>query len=422
MDKQIVFEDDHIRVIFMPGQSQQLIFSFGDLITRAKGLSINAEKSLMKYEYNTIGIMPKLKSWFPMSSMLAMYAAIEPILQRFSQRISYGGSMGGYASLKYSKMLGVSRIIAMVPQFSIDPKDVTDRRYTEFYDEQVNGQMRIDANDIAADADCILIYDPYFEADHEHYLKIQPLFENNRLHTLKLPFTGHDALAVLASSSLLHDLLEHPIDLTYFYQQIRAVKKNSKFYYRNVISRLLDQHYQSLGHILKSNDLQLDKTFFDAAVKQQITRTMLSNKQVTEQDLAKLGISVNLMPEQSSELETDGDCSLVFNLITQKIESYPQAVVHLNQKYLMRIVVKHTGLLSFDLNGEDYLLMMNDRGIMKLMKADDVCGGDISPIVVKKLSDGYALMYKHLYMHIDASGVGVFAETAIGEKEKFKKR
>ncbi|MGE8522733.1 MAG: hypothetical protein ACN6NK_02040, partial [Acinetobacter pseudolwoffii] len=29
MDKQIVFEDEHIRAIFMPGSSSELIFSFG---------------------------------------------------------------------------------------------------------------------------------------------------------------------------------------------------------------------------------------------------------------------------------------------------------------------------------------------------------------------------------------------------------
>ncbi len=49
MDKQIVFEDEHIRAIFMSGSSSELIFSFGDLITRAKGLNINAVKSIGEF-------------------------------------------------------------------------------------------------------------------------------------------------------------------------------------------------------------------------------------------------------------------------------------------------------------------------------------------------------------------------------------
>ena len=129
MDKQIIFEDEHIRVIFLKGSSDTLVVSFGDLISRAKGMSINAEKSLIKYEYNVIGIMPKLKTWFPKTSMLQMQQQIQPILEQFEKRVGYGGSMGGYAAIKYSNLLNMQKIVAFVPQFSIDPEVVEDRRH-----------------------------------------------------------------------------------------------------------------------------------------------------------------------------------------------------------------------------------------------------------------------------------------------------
>lgn len=94
MAKQIIFEDEQIRVIFLQGSSDELIFSFGDLITRAKGTSINAEKSLAKFGFNVVGIMPKHKSWFPESSMLAMLEAIRAWIAPFQTRIAYAGSMG----------------------------------------------------------------------------------------------------------------------------------------------------------------------------------------------------------------------------------------------------------------------------------------------------------------------------------------
>ena len=133
MEKHIIFEDDQIRVIFQPGSSRELIFSFGDLITRAKGLSINAEKSLQKYGFNVIGVMPKQKSWFPASSMQPMYQAIKPILEQFELRIAYGGSMGGYAAIKYANLFGFHRVVSMVPQYSIDPEDIVDTRYGMFF-------------------------------------------------------------------------------------------------------------------------------------------------------------------------------------------------------------------------------------------------------------------------------------------------
>lgn len=236
MDKQIIFEDDHIRAIYLQGDSDTLVLSFGDLISRAKGLSINAEKSLMKYNYAVVGIMPKQKSWFPAaSSMAALLEHLDPILKQFKNIVGYGGSMGGYAAIKYAKALKMNRVVAMVPQYSIDPLEVEDKRYTDFYDAELNADMRIQAQDIVADCEYIIVYDPYFENDKEHYLKIKPLIP--QLHTLHLPYTGHDAIAVLANSALLHDFIEREYDQTYFYKQIREVKKNSKFYYRSVIDR-----------------------------------------------------------------------------------------------------------------------------------------------------------------------------------------
>ena len=187
----------------MPGSSSELIFSFGDLITRAKGLSINAEKSLAKFEFNVLGIMPKQKSWFPKSSMWNMLQAIAELIAPFQQRIAYGGSMGGYAAIKYSNLLNVQRVVAMVPQYSIDPEDVEDARYNMFYQPELNEGMRIEAEDVSPEREYILVYDPYCTEDRAHYLKLEAVLPQH--HVLHLPFTGHDAIAVLASSELLYD-------------------------------------------------------------------------------------------------------------------------------------------------------------------------------------------------------------------------
>lgn len=76
--------------------------------------------------------MPKQKSWFPQASMIELEKAISPILEGFKNIVGYGGSMGGYAAIKYSNLLNMNRVIAFVPQYSIDPEQVEDRRYAEF--------------------------------------------------------------------------------------------------------------------------------------------------------------------------------------------------------------------------------------------------------------------------------------------------
>ena len=402
MEKHIIFEDEQIRAIFLRGSSDELIFSFGDLITRAKGLSINAEKSLLKHDFNVIGIMPKQKSWFPESSMRQMFAEIEDLIAPFKTRIGYGGSMGGYAAIKYSNLLDLKRVVALVPQYSINPEDVEDPRYNMFFHAELNANMQIQPQDVSAEREYIVVYDPYCPEDRAQYLKLEQVLPH--IHTLNLPFTGHDAIAVLASSELLHDFLLHDFDATYFYKKIRQVKKNSKFYYRKVIENLLPRHKNALGSILINNDLQLDNQFFDAKLKQQLLRELLSNKQVSQQDLLKLGIQVNLPQENSSQLLDSFGHGLVFNVISQKIESYAASAIALNHKFLIPIFAKGSALVQITLNDERYVVAMNDRHIMKLFKEHEPLTAGMHPIVLKKYTDFYVLSYKHLNLNNNEYG------------------
>lgn len=417
MDKQLIFEDDHIRVIFLKGSSSELVISFGDLITRAKGLSINAEKSLVKYDYNVLGIMPKLKSWFPEASMQNMMQQVAPILADFSRIVGYGGSMGGYAAIKYSGLLKMNRVIAFVPQYTIDPQEVEDRRYAEFFDVNIHRDMQIQTQDVSEQAEYIIVYDPYYHEDREHYRKIKKILP--QLMTLHLPFTGHEALSVLASSSLLNDFIRHPLEQRYFYQQMRSVKKNSKFYYRTVINNLMSRHSAALGRILRSNDLHLDDQYLDANLKQLITRVMLNRRQVTEQDLQKLGIKVNLSQATNNHLQDHYTNQVVFNLISHKIECYPQEAVLRNNKYLIAVEAKMSGLVKIEINGERYLVVMNDRRVTKLFKEHETLTPDMSPIVIKKYPDYYVLSYKNLNLSSDEHGLCSFVEGSVNDEAKF---
>lgn len=419
MDKQIIFEDEHIRAIFLPGDSNTLVLSFGDLITRASGLSINAEKSLIKYQYNVIGIMPKQKSWFPQASMIELAKTISPVLQGFKNIVGYGGSMGGYAAIKYSNLLNMNRVIAFVPQYSIDPDHVEDRRYAEFFDAVANKDMQIQLQDVDAAREYVIVYDPYFSIDREHYLKINELLPS--LHTIHLPFTGHEALSVLASSSLLHDFIEHEFDEIYFYQQVRKVKKQSKFYFRNVLAHVLSHHDDMLLKILRQNDFQLDERYFDNPLKQAITRSLMKAKQATELDFQKLGIKVQQTQQEvtyKEGLQNSFNSILVFNLINSKFESYALDVLLANKSYLIPIVAEHTGVVHIELNNETYLLGMNDRKVIKLFKSKEPLTSDMSPFVIKKYSDFFAISYKQLNLSCDEHGMCEFIEGSIKPTEQ----
>ena len=417
MDKQIVFEDEHIRVIFLTGSSDTLVISFGDLISRAKGMSINAEKSLFKYQYNVIGIMPKQKSWFPKSSMLEMQRQIQPILEQFEQIVGYGGSMGGYAAIKYSNLLNMHKIVAFVPQYSIDPDVVHDRRYAEFFDASIHQNMQIQADEVDSSREYIIVYDPYYAEDKEHFLKIQPLLPH--MHVIHLPFTGHEALSVLASSQLLNDFVEQPFEITYFYKRVREVKKQSKFYYRYVLDALLSRHHQALLRILQNNDFELDERYFDAVVKQKLVQQLFRLKQGTEQNLHKLGIPIHFVQHvqaQAANVKTTQDTALVFNLVSLKLESYTAEIIEANSQYLLPLKAQANTLVSLELNHELYLLTMNDRGIHKLIKQGEALPLDQSPLVFKRYTDFCSISYKQLSLSCDAQGLSQFVENNVEEQ------
>ncbi|WP_234856529.1 hypothetical protein [Acinetobacter junii] len=421
MDKQIIFEDEHIRVIFLKGSSDTLVVSFGDLISRAKGMSINAEKSLIKYEYNVIGIMPKLKTWFPKASMLQMQQQIQPILEQFEKRVGYGGSMGGYAAIKYSNLLNMQKIVAFVPQFSIDPEVVEDRRYAEFFDASIHQNMQIQADEVDASREYILVYDPYFAEDKEHFLKIKPLLP--QMDVIHLPFTAHEALSVLASSQLLHDFVEKPFELTYFYRRVREVKKQSKFYYRHVLDAALSKHQQALLKILENNDFALDERYFDAVMKQKLVQQLFKLQQGTEQNLHKLGAHAHFVQQiqtAAANVCTPQNQFLIFNLVSLKLESYSAEHIQENSQYLVPLHLKPNTLVELNLNDEYYFLTMNDRGIHKLIKFGDALPLDQSPLIFKQYPDFYNLSYKQLTLSCEDDGLTHFIESHSAEHSRLQ--
>ena len=177
-----------------------------------------------------------------------------------------------------------------------------------------------------------------------------------------------------------------------------------------MIENLLPRHKNALGSILINNDLQLDNQFFDAKLKQQLLRELLSNKQVSQQDLLKLGIQVNLPQENSSQLLDSFGHGLVFNVISQKIESYAASAIALNHKFLIPIFAKGSALVQITLNDERYVVAMNDRHIMKLFKEHEPLTAGMHPIVMKKYSDFYVLSYKHLNLNNNEYGSHDFIE------------
>lgn len=163
------------------------------------------EIRLGKLGYDVFALIDLKGLWYPQRDMRVMQDFITPHLSRYREIVTYGFSMGAYAALKYSAVLGASRAYAFSPQYSIRPKDIAGfdpRRSTEFYQAEHHDRMAIEAGDLCPEA--FVVYDPFFAIDREH---VRLIARAGRIREVRACFTGHFSIRSLTETGSAGALL-----------------------------------------------------------------------------------------------------------------------------------------------------------------------------------------------------------------------
>jgi hypothetical protein len=207
----IAFENEDIKAIFHRGSSDFLVVTFGDLLSPANGKSFFADSVMQKKDLNCLGFMSKHPNWYPEQSMQLAISSIASVLLKFPKVITYGGSMGGYAAIKYSALLNASAVLALCPQWTIDPTecDGMNPGYRSFFKESMKG-MGIKQKDISGKV--FLFYDPGHKEDAYHGSRIRTIYKNccyipmrSIEHHVTRVLAGSENLNLLIRSALIDD-------------------------------------------------------------------------------------------------------------------------------------------------------------------------------------------------------------------------
>lgn len=145
------------------------MITFSDLYTRADGRRFFADIPAIKADLACIGVVAKRGNWYPKHNLEAAASVILDHIRGYESRILYGGSMGGYAAIKYSALLGATQVIAFCPQWSIDAeecKDIVNPGWQEYFSETMRG-MGVKAQDIGGRV--FVFSDKYQNVDNFHY-------------------------------------------------------------------------------------------------------------------------------------------------------------------------------------------------------------------------------------------------------------
>jgi hypothetical protein len=201
---QIVYDDNDIRIVWQNGSTDFLLMTFGDFNTPANGHRYFADTLAHKAGITTLGVMAKRGNWYPKRSMEAAGNKILPLIKDHATRIGYGGSMGGYAALKFSRLLGATHVIALCPQWSIDKAecDGVDPGWQSYFHLGMRG-MGIRAEDVAGQV--FLFSDSFDDLELFHSRKIIEACPGARF--INVPMVSHHVTEVFAGNDDLSALL-----------------------------------------------------------------------------------------------------------------------------------------------------------------------------------------------------------------------
>lgn len=122
-----LYSGEHIRVHDqqIPGRDDLLVISFP---VRAPVPSFSrsgfAERWLHKYQIPAIEVKVSSNHWFQVAETEEAMAVIARIAAGYRRVVTYGSSMGGYAAISCSGVIGAHAAIAISPQSTVDPDKV----------------------------------------------------------------------------------------------------------------------------------------------------------------------------------------------------------------------------------------------------------------------------------------------------------
>lgn len=255
----VVFEDSQILVYYQAGTLDFLLVTFSDLIFPVGHRTFFAQVPAAKMSMPCLGLVAKKPNWYPANSVANALESIRDVLNGHANRVLYGGSMGGYAAVKYSALLGATQVLALCPQWSIDPAECpgVDPGWGEHFTRNMSG-MGIRPADVAGSV--YLFLDAYDRRDQFHAGKIQAAYP--ALSIFNVPWVGHNVTGTLSGTNNLFRLVNACIDNDHavLYAIIRSARIARPKRRGKIVELAASRHPRLVSRITGEKDARLRAT------------------------------------------------------------------------------------------------------------------------------------------------------------------
>ena len=120
----VIFETKALKVFYTERSSDFLWITFAPQYLAQHQEAAYLASLGAENKFSQLGFVATKPNWYPEADMKKALKAIQPILRKFPEKICLGHSMGGFAALRYAKLLKSDVTIAISPQYSVHIKDV----------------------------------------------------------------------------------------------------------------------------------------------------------------------------------------------------------------------------------------------------------------------------------------------------------
>jgi len=181
-----------------------LAFIFSPSMNRSLDGSGYGGEVFLRNGYDTIHFKVSNDDWFQ-SVPSDIFDEIKNIVakKKYKNKIAYGSSMGGYASIAFSKLLDCNTAIAFSPQYSIT--EPFDRRW-EAFAKKINFKYPISSETVSSSCKFFIFYDNK-DPDELHIAKLLKVIPADNIFLIKLPYAGHPSTYYLAEVGIIKDII-----------------------------------------------------------------------------------------------------------------------------------------------------------------------------------------------------------------------
>lgn len=184
--------------------------------------------------YSVVSVMSLRASWYREDEFSYILDLLRGscLLKSFTKRISYGGSMGGFAAAAFAKLLGVQKTILLNP-ITTHCSEIApwETRYPLLDDDWSEG-VRCAVEGIRECEEIFVVVDNLFHLDFQHANR----FRKQGIPTtlIRVPGVGHGIPIHLSQMNLLKDLVisivENRFDRMDFSKKIRCRRQYERYW------------------------------------------------------------------------------------------------------------------------------------------------------------------------------------------------